>query len=577
MHDEPRVVLRRLHPRPVDGPGTLPVQHLGRGRPGRRLVRSALRAAIVPVVVVTVIASLAFNWQDRSVGAEGPLLLALVPDVGRLATDGRVVGYSRPAGEAMELVVRSLVTGEELVFATSRSIEAVTIANGLVAWQERDCPDCPGRVRVRGVDAREDLFAATTNDERLPRLADNRIVWVSRSGHDRIYLADIRQRPVAVTIEHVASDRVAIESLTLDGGYLAWIEVFPDGVWHLRRQALLAPDGVETLLAGRGVPPVFHLAGPVLVTAGERVVLHGFPQAATPITLGAIADPHLFACDGRYLFWLDPAAPGQPEPAIVAFDLLSGSRFVAVPRSAETVALAAAGGWLVWASRAGAETAVWASPVHDLLPTAPRPASADVPAGWRYFPHTQHYAANGFLAFWERYGGLEVFGYPLSEEFDELDPTSGQFRTVQYFERARFAWSPGTPDAHDGVALDNLGLELAERLALTETRAFRPQQPAVQGHGGCRWFPETQHAACGGFLVAWLATGETVRWATASSAEARALVLNGRPIGEPMASPDGTTVQYFERARLEYRQSSDGTTIVARGRIGAELLQIRGW
>ncbi len=539
-------------------------------------MRSALRAAMVALVVVTIVASLSFTWNDRSAGAEGPLLLALVADVGSLTTDGRVVAFSRPAGEYAELVVRWLANGEELVLSTARSIDAVTVAGGLVAWQERDCPDCLGRVRVRGLDRREDLFTATTNDERLPRLADHRFVWVSRSAHDSIYLADLRQRPVPVTIEYVASDRGAIESLTLDGGYLAWIEVFPDGVWHLRRQALLAPDGVETLLAGRGVPPVFHLAEQVFVTARGRVVLHGFPGSATPVTLGTIADPHLFASDGRYLFWLDPVAPGQPEPAIVAFDLMSGSRFVAVPHSAETVALAAADGWLVWASRAGAETAVWASPVHVLLPTAPRPAPADVPAGWRYFPQTQHYAANGFLAFWERYGGLEIFGYPLSEEFDELDLSSGQFRTVQYFERARFAWLPATPDAHDGVVLDDLGAELAERLVLTETRAFRPKPPAVQ-QGTCRWFPETQHAVCGGFRLAWLAIGETVRWASASSAEERAVFLNGHPISEPLALPDGTIVQYFERARLEYRQASDGTTIVTRGRIGAELLEIRGW
>ncbi|HEU5424150.1 MAG TPA: murein L,D-transpeptidase, partial [Nitrolancea sp.] len=43
---------------------------------------------------------------------------------------------------------------------------------------------------------------------------------------------------------------------------------------------------------------------------------------------------------------------------------------------------------------------------------------------------------------------LAVFGYPISEEFQEQNPADGKMYTVQYFERARFEYHPefkGTP------------------------------------------------------------------------------------------------------------------------------------
>ncbi|HEX2910751.1 MAG TPA: hypothetical protein VH186_08090 [Chloroflexia bacterium] len=69
-------------------------------------------------------------------------------------------------------------------------------------------------------------------------------------------------------------------------------------------------------------------------------------------------------------------------------------------------------------------------------PVTPFPDSADR----RYFSATQHSLAFGFKQYWEANGGLERFGYPISEEFREYNGT-GTF-TVQYFERARFEYHP---------------------------------------------------------------------------------------------------------------------------------------
>ena len=78
-------------------------------------------------------------------------------------------------------------------------------------------------------------------------------------------------------------------------------------------------------------------------------------------------------------------------------------------------------------------------PAWALAPAQPKP-------GCSYFPETQHNLCAGFRAYWETYGGLLEFGFPLTEEF--TDPVIG--RTVQWFERARFEWHPGVmPERFD--------------------------------------------------------------------------------------------------------------------------------
>jgi hypothetical protein len=78
-------------------------------------------------------------------------------------------------------------------------------------------------------------------------------------------------------------------------------------------------------------------------------------------------------------------------------------------------------------------------------PVAPIPNS-----GTRlFFRETGHTLGGSFLTYWQRYGGLPIFGYPLSEEFEERNDQDGKIYTVQYFERARFEYHPeyaGTPN-----------------------------------------------------------------------------------------------------------------------------------
>ncbi len=81
--------------------------------------------------------------------------------------------------------------------------------------------------------------------------------------------------------------------------------------------------------------------------------------------------------------------------------------------------------------------------------------------GTVYFPETKHTLSGKFLQFWEKRGGLEIFGYPLSEPFEEISPVDGQLRVAQYFERARFEYHPEQLDGFYQEMANSLGLRLA--------------------------------------------------------------------------------------------------------------------
>ena len=85
----------------------------------------------------------------------------------------------------------------------------------------------------------------------------------------------------------------------------------------------------------------------------------------------------------------------------------------------------------------------------------PVPDPALIAFGRRYVPETRHTVGERFAAYWDRNGGLALFGYPISEEFSENG------RITQWFERARFEYHPANGPPYD-VLLGLLGREALE-------------------------------------------------------------------------------------------------------------------
>jgi hypothetical protein len=90
-------------------------------------------------------------------------------------------------------------------------------------------------------------------------------------------------------------------------------------------------------------------------------------------------------------------------------------------------------------------------------PFAPKRASG-TPTGARFYSETGHTLAAPFAAYWDTNGGLPLFGFPISEPFQERNADTGQTYLVQYFERYRLEYHPELP----GVELGRLGVQDAQ-------------------------------------------------------------------------------------------------------------------
>jgi len=88
--------------------------------------------------------------------------------------------------------------------------------------------------------------------------------------------------------------------------------------------------------------------------------------------------------------------------------------------------------------------------LFELNPIGPLEAQQINDPGCKYFFETKHQVCYAFRAFFEAYGGVESFGYPISEIVLVNN------RRVQYFEYARFEWHPELPKGQQ-VVLSDIG------------------------------------------------------------------------------------------------------------------------
>lgn len=128
---------------------------------------------------------------------------------------------------------------------------------------------------------------------------------------------------------------------------------------------------------------------------------------------------------------------------------------------------------------------------REILPGDAFPVVPDPLDGTLYFSETGHTLYGEFLEYWEKHGGLETFGYPLSEEFDDNG------RIIQYFERARFEYFPEDMDPfYQNIGLySGMNLNTLHEVRLTDLGRWVAQahgidtSPVPQIDGAPEWIP----------------------------------------------------------------------------------------
>ena len=159
-----------------------------------------------------------------------------------------------------------------------------------------------------------------------------------------------------------------------------------------------------------------------------------------------------------------------------------------------------------------------------------------------------------FADYWQTNGGLQLFGYAISPERLEKNPTDSKTYIVQWFERARFEYHPENGGTDNEVQLGLLGNQaIAGRQFPSIAPPANVQSVCVQATGYCVW---------GMFLERWQKLGVPVV---------------GLPLSDQYdeKSADGKTyvVQWFERARFEYHPENQQPYNVLLGLLGNQLFK----
>ncbi len=173
--------------------------------------------------------------------------------------------------------------------------------------------------------------------------------------------------------------------------------------------------------------------------------------------------------------------------------------------------------------------------VGGLLPATPTHAQS----GERCFPETGFCISGLIREYWERNGGLAVFGYPITPA--GIETVEGWTGPVQWFERDRLE---DHSSQGQGVLAGRLGAQLLEM----QGRPWQSFPTVSSAPAGCVYFEVTRHSLCEPFLSYWRNNGGLERF--------------GYPISEPVQETlrDWTgKVQYFERRRMEHHTELAGT------------------
>lgn len=178
------------------------------------------------------------------------------------------------------------------------------------------------------------------------------------------------------------------------------------------------------------------------------------------------------------------------------------------------------------------------------------------------------------VPYWQRNGGLSVFGYPIGTPQERT--VDGYTIRTQYFERHRIEVHPLA--APYTIQLGRVGAEELQARYGTDNLVGSEGTAAERTRGtqrGCTWFAETGHAVCGTVLTFWKTHGVSLD-ARAGWSYAENLALWGYPLSPELTETnDGktVTVQYFERGRLELHPENRTPYDVLAGLLARSALQ----
>jgi len=191
--------------------------------------------------------------------------------------------------------------------------------------------------------------------------------------------------------------------------------------------------------------------------------------------------------------------------------------------------------------------------------TAPRPVAAQ---GATCFAETGFCVRGHFLDYWTANGGLARNGFPLTDERREL-LEDGKEYTVQYFERVWLELHPENAPPYD-VLLGFFGrrVERAQFGAVGGGLGdFQRALAPAAALAGASYFAQTGHNLGGGFRDYWTANGGLAQFGFPITEERR----------ERLEDNNEYTVQYFERARLEYHPENPAPYDILLGQFGRRI------
>lgn len=564
----------------------------------RRRYRMGFVGWIIPLLVTVLLANMA---PAPVVAAEGLTGIRVITAASgtqtRPRTDGATVIWTdyRNDPAAGDIYGESSGGGAEIAIATGPGDQRnADIDGGIVVWQEA-APNCAPNCQygIRGVNlANGQRFDVATgaDDDEYPAIAGNLVVWISKraDGSEAIQARDLGTMAPTTTLTTTPNANAHLAAVTIDGSRVVWVEDDVENTLHWRMVLSTLGTGASQVVAeGNGnwgtIDPagIYRAAGAGLDLRGDILVYTRYVPMKTGASENALSTINLRSgarltfegggtstptTDGRYVFWV-AFQPGQDRRTLTGYDVQTQSRFTILADTPNGPATR--GGVLVWVGGIGAD--IYGGPVSAVLPTGPRDPPTATSPDRAFFPETNHSLASGFKAFWDRSGGLPVFGYPLTEEYDEANPDTGKVDTVQYFERQRFEYHPENAGSPYETLLGRLGVAAAQQAGLLGTAPFQPVAAGINPN--CSYVPETGHHFCSDFRAYWQAHG--LEFGDPGVSYRESLALFGYPISDEFMQ-NGMTVQYFERAVFEYHPENPEPYRVLLRRLGAEVLAQRG-